>query len=156
METGGDKMTGEVAFNAAKSVYTMYGAFFKAVAQEIGMDRALALHAEYGEAWSAVWAEMLKRKDVEKELKEMAEGMGFSVEVEASPSKIVNRVYQCPCYEGFKASGLDHETIKAMCHRMTEVDSASLKKLVPNASSTLKKFRSTPNDYCQEEIEIRK
>jgi hypothetical protein len=149
-------MASEVAFNAAKSVFTMYGAFFKTVAQEIGMERALALHAEYGEAWGAVLADTLKKQGIEKGLKEMSESMGFSSEIEVSPSKIVSKVYQCPCYEGFKAAGLDHETIKAMCHRMGEAENASLKKLVPNASATLIKFRSAPDDFCQEEIEMRK
>lgn len=149
-------MTSEIAFNAAKNVYTMYGAFFNTVAQEIGKERALSLHSKYGETWGAMLADMLKKPGIERELRAMNESMGFSSEIEVSPTKVVNKVYQCPCYEGFQVAGLDHETIKAMCHHMVEAENASLKKLVPNASATLIKFRSAPDDFCQEEIGIRK
>jgi len=40
----------------------MYGEFFKAVVQEVGMKRALALHAKLGEPFGVQIGEALKQK----------------------------------------------------------------------------------------------
>ena len=53
-------MGSEVAFNAAKSVYSMYGALLKDVAQEFGMEHAVGLHARRGVDFGAMVAQMVK------------------------------------------------------------------------------------------------
>ncbi|MFB0523747.1 MAG: hypothetical protein ACETV1_08350 [Candidatus Bathyarchaeia archaeon] len=69
------------AFNAAKNVVSMYGAFFKIVAQEIGMERALALRRKVGESFGPILAEMFKEPDLKKvaaKYEEMYKGFGLA------------------------------------------------------------------------------
>ena len=55
-------MATEEVFEAAKKVYGLYGAFFKVVAQELGTEKALDLHAEAHEEQGIASGKLLKEK----------------------------------------------------------------------------------------------
>jgi len=154
-------MATEDAFNAAKVVFTMYGGFFKDVAAEIGMERALALHAKTGESFAAMLAAMTKERlgGREFDLKTLAavesegaaRGFGMTCETEAGPASIRNTWLRCSLYEGLRDAGLDHDVIAQMCHRGAAVEFAALNETFPRLSGSVK-FRATPDQPCVEEL----
>jgi len=140
------------AFNAAKNMASMYGAFFKTVAQEIGMERALALQSKAYETFGPELAEMFKEPDLKKvasKIQEMYTSSGTVAETNVEPTKIVSKVLKCPWYEGLQAAGLSHEEIMAWCQHSGEGE------ILPNVTSTVR-FRSSADDFCIEEIEVKK
>ena len=50
----------EEVFDASKNGFSTYGKFFKAVAKEIGMERALELHGPGYEDYGPVFDEMFR------------------------------------------------------------------------------------------------
>ena len=85
----------EDAFNATKSVASIYGGFFKDVAEVIGMERALALYAKQGKVFGVMLVGMVRDQlgDKEFDMKTFSsvcsrawEGFGFTYEVEESPT----------------------------------------------------------------------
>lgn len=159
-------MGSEDAFNAAKSVTSMSGVFFNAVAQEVGMERALALLSKSDEIVGSMTGKMMKEqmgieeldvKTTSSLMKEMSEGLGFSPEIEESPTTVLVKNFKCPFYEGLQGAGFDHGTIEAFCRNGPAVMmSALFEQLDPKASYRFKKFRSSPDDFCEEEIVLKK
>jgi hypothetical protein len=155
------KMATEDAFNAAKTVFTLYGGFFQDVAAEIGMEKALALHARRGEAFGAMLAAMTKERlggrefdlktfaAVESEAE--AQGFGMTGEIAEGPASIKINWARCSLYEGFSDAGLDHETITQMCNCLTAVEFAGLNQAFPPLSGSVK-VRSAPDEPCVEEF----
>jgi len=157
-------MAREDAFNAAKATSTLLGGFFKDVANEIGLEKALSLYAKHGEVLGAMMARAVKERLGDKEfdmktLASVASGLyqicGFTYELEETPTSIKVKSFQCPFYEGFKNAGLDDQTIEAACNQSVAVELAELKKAFPQLSGRLK-FRSTPDQPCIEEFELAK
>jgi len=159
----GEGVTIKAAFNAATSVATMYGGFFKAVAQEIGMERALALHAKLGEPFGVQIGEALKKKFGNKKpdtegLKAMFQPMiasfGFTTKYKVTPKTLSVVVTKCPLYEGFKAAGLDHKTIGKMCKAMSGSEYSQAKKHYPKIEGSVQ-FKDSPKGSCVEKWTIR-
>lgn len=147
-------MTVEDAYNAAKGVYRTYGEFYKAVAEQVGVERALDLCAKPSEASGRAFAETLKDADSKEfaaEFKEYFAAMGYSTEIDECPGKVVLTAHRCPRYDGFRAAGLDHEQIESMCLRSFYAEDAAITNLLPNVRSSLK-FRSASDDSCVQEI----
>lgn len=141
------------AFNAARNVASMYGAFFKTVAQEIGMERALALQSKAYETFGPEMAEMFKEPDLKKvasQINEMNTSYGTVAEINVEPTKIVIKVLKCPWYEGLQAAGLSQEEIRAWCQHSSEGE------ILPNVTGSIARFRSSADDFCIEEIEVKK
>jgi hypothetical protein len=160
-------LTNEDAFNAAKNVFSMYGAFFNNVSQEIGLEQALKLHTKTAEMMSVQMGQMTKEQMGIKELdaktaamltKSVVSGFGITnVDTEEKPTSVLIKVHECPIYEGELAIGTDYETIEAKCRKSSLIFMDTFfKQLDPNASYQLKKFRSAPDDCCEEEITLRK
>ena len=146
-------MASTEAFNAAKNVVGMYGIFFKTVAQEIGMERALALQSKAYETFGSELAEMFKEPDLNKlasQINEMNKGYGTVAETNVEPTKIVFKILKCPWYEGLQAAGLSQEEIRAWCQHSGEG------QILPNITGSIVRFRSSADDYCIEEIEVKK
>ncbi len=154
----------EDTFNGAKNAFTDFFAYFNTVAQEIGMERALALRTKMVESAGADWGKMIKEQyGVEEfDAREAAaliwnsnkESFGISSEVvEESTQKVVFEVGRCPLYEAAIMVGLDAETIEAMCRAgaLRSMD-RRVKQLNPNLNFKLRKFRSAADDFCEEEI----
>ena len=55
-------MSNEEVFEAAKKLFSLYGSFFKTVAQEVGMEKALDLHTRAHEEQGIASGKMLKEK----------------------------------------------------------------------------------------------
>ncbi len=158
-EKGGKDTASIEAFNAAKNMASMYGAFFKTVAQEIGMDRAIALQRKVGETFGPEMAEMLKEPDLNKlasQINEMNTRSGTIAEINVEPTKIVTKVLKCPFYEGLKAAGIGHEEIRACCQYMSEGTYDSLRNILPNITGSILRFRSSADELCIEEIQVKK
>jgi hypothetical protein len=142
----------------------MYGMFFKAVAQEIGMKRALALQAKLGEPFGAQIGETLKQKFGNKNpdteslkniLQPMYKRFGFTnEEYKVTPKTLSITFPSCPFYEGFKAAGLDHETIMNMCKAMGDVEYNLVKNLYPKVEPNAQ-FRESPKGSCLEKWTIK-
>lgn len=158
-------MSMEDTFNGAMNAHTGYFAYFNAVAQEIGIKRALALLANVNEELGATQGKMMKEQsDIEEFdaqtalslLKTFPEGSGVSVEViEESPQKVVLRAGRCPAYEAAQMMGLSAETIEATCRNGGErLLDILLKQLNPNLSLQLMKFRESADDFCESKIEL--
>lgn len=87
-------------------------------------------------------------------VKSFKDGIGESHEVlEESPQRVVLKNGRCPMYEAARMLGMDADTIETSCHvgPMTFMDTA-VKQLNPNLNLWVRKFRSTPEDFYQEEI----
>jgi hypothetical protein len=152
-------MVKEDAFNASKAAYSMYGDFLKAVIEEVGMEKALSLHAKTGECAGTMLAGKTKEELGDKPLdlrtigavfSRCFEPLGYGIEAEETPTATKLRVSQCPFYEAMKAAGFDHKTIESMCSRAGTVVLAAFKKSYPQASGSLK-FRAAPDQPCVEE-----
>lgn len=157
-------MAREDAFNAAKAAFGMYGRFLRDVAQEIGMEKALALYAKQGQPSGAMVAEMTKQElgDKEFDMKALAavlsrgfEMLGFAYEIEECAASMKIRAFQCPVYEGFKSAGLDDRTIESLCRHKAAAGLAEEKKIFPQLSVCLK-FPSAPEQPCVEEYALEK
>ena len=157
-------MAREDAFDAAKAAFGMYGGFLKDVAQEIGMEKALAFHAKQGEALGAMTAGMTKEQlgDKQFDMKTFAsvlsggyQMLGIAYEIEENPASLKITAFQCPIYEGLGSAGLDDKTIELLCSGMSAAEFAEEKKVFPQLSMCLK-FRSAPEQPCVEEYALEK
>jgi hypothetical protein len=157
-------MAVEDTFNGAKSGLTLFQAYVNTVAQEIGMERALALDTKMCEAVGATQGKMIKEQTGIEEfdaksahpllLNAIEEGFGILSEViEESPQRVVFKVGRCPVYEAAEALGMDAEAIEANCRADSiRFMDAMTKQLNPNLSYQLRKFRSAADDFCEEAI----
>ena len=148
----------------AKTAFTFFYAYLNAVAQEIGMERAVAIDAEISEMMGLAQGQAIKSQ-VDLEEIDLAtasalanagidEGLGISSEVtEESAERIVSKVGRCPIYEAAQAVGMDNTTIEAIC-RATAIRymDAMVKQWNPNLSYRLREFRSSADGHCIEEV----
>lgn len=155
-------MAREDAFNATKAAWGMYGGFLKDVAQEIGMEKALALCAKQGGALGTMMAGMTKQQlgDKEFDMKTFAsvlsggyQMLGIAYEIEENPASLKITASQCPIFEGLKSAGLDDKTIELLCTHWSAAEFAEEKKVFPQLSSCLK-FRAAPDQPCVEEYAL--
>jgi hypothetical protein len=152
----------EDVFNGAKKALTLFDGYFNAVAQDIGMERALSLMTKVCENMGAMQGKMIKEQSGIKEfdaktasslLRSIPEGLGISMEVvEESPKRVVGKVGKCSIYEAAHMLGMDTKTIETMCRAgSNRVMETIAKQLNPNLSFRVTKFRSAPDDFCLEE-----
>jgi hypothetical protein len=155
-------MSREAVFAATKGAFSLFGSYLKDVAQEIGMERALALYANQGQTFGSMLTGMIQEKLGDKELdtatiaavlSDAADGFGMTAKIEQSQTTVIMENLRCPIYEGFKEAGLDHETIASACNRMAAVEQAEVKKVYPQLSGCVK-FKSAPDQPCIEEYTI--
>ncbi len=151
-------------FNGAKSGLTFLQAYLNSVADEIGMEQALALDTKTCQALGTAQGMMLKEqagvdevdiKTGEKMLSALIEeGFGIVSEVTGeSPNKITCKVGRCPVYESAEMVGKDNKAIEAGCRAgaITFMDTVA-KQLNPKLSYELTKFRSSADDFCEEAV----
>lgn len=156
-------MTEEQVFQATRKVYALYGAFFKAVAQEVGIEKALALHAHAHEEQGIASAKLIKEKmgdarfDIQRlgsVLRESNLSIGIGSElVRASASSALFKNSQCPMYDGYRMGGLDNETAEALCQKGAAAKLGTmLKQIDPRITYRLRYYRLKPDETCEEEI----
>ena len=160
-------MTNEDAFNAAKNVFSMYGVFYNNVAEKIGADQALELHIKTCEMMGTQMGQMTKEqmgitkldaKTAATITKSVVGNFGISnVDAEEKPTSVLVKFHECPIYEGYRAAGIDDGNIEKICRNASlKFMDSFFKQLDPNASYQLKKYRESPDDYCEEEFTLRK
>ena len=157
-------MAVENTFNGAKSGLTFLHAYLNSVAEEIGMEQALALDAKTCQALGTAQGMMIKGqagvedvdiKTGEKMLSALIEeSFGIISEVaDESPNIISCKVGRCPVYESAEMIGMDNKFIEAGCRAgaITFMDYVA-KQLNPKLSYKLTKFRSSADDCCEEAV----
>ena len=150
-------------FNGAKSAMTFYDAYLQTVAEEIGLDKAISLHTKMFETIGAMQGKMIKEQAGAEEIdtkaalsltKSVPESLGISMEViEENPHSVSFKVNKCPIYEAAQMMGVDAETIETLCRNgpVRFMDTMT-KQLNPNFNYQLQRFRSGPDDFCEEVI----
>jgi hypothetical protein len=157
----------EDTFRGAKNAYIYYFAYLTTVAEEIGMERAIALQTKMCEATGTSDGKIIKEqadfeefdaKAVASLAENYVESIGASPEViEESPKKVSFKVIRCPLYEAAQAVGLENETIEALCRAGPVMNmDLMVKQLNPNLNYQLRKFRSSEDNFCEEVIELGK
>ena len=158
-------MTIEDTFRGAKNGYIYSYAYLTMVAEEIGMERAIALENKMCEARGAIDGKIIKEQVDIKDFDAKAaasiaenyvESIGMRLEViEESPQKVSFKIGRCPLYEATQVLGLDAETIEHLCRAgpVRNMDSM-VKQLSPNLNYQLRKFRSGTDNFCEEVIEL--
>ena len=156
-------MAQDAILQTATKLYGLYGAFFKVVSAELGVEKALDLHAKaHGEQGLAA-GKLLKEKigeespDLQKLgaiLKESNLSIGIDCNLDqATPGKLTFINFRCPMYDGYRIGGLDDETAEALCQRGAAAKLGTmLRHLNPNLEYQLTRYRPAPEEPCIEEI----
>ena len=156
-------MASKDAFTGAKTVFMLFDAYVNTVAQEIGMERAVSLMTKTCEYLGTMQGQIMKEqariiecdaKTARSLMKTLTEDLGIKNHViEESPKKVVSRATKCPVYEAGQTLGMDAKTIETICRAsFNRFDDMLVKQLNPSLSFRLRKFRSTLDDFCEEEI----
>ena len=148
----------------ATNAFTFYFAYLNTVAQEIGMEQAIALDAHASELMGAAQGQAIKAQaGLDKidlttaaalAVASIEEGLGIISEVmEESADRIVSKVGRCPIYEAAQAVGMDNESIEAMCRAgALQYMDTMVKQWNPDLSYRLREFRSSADGHCIEEV----
>jgi hypothetical protein len=156
-------MTQEDIFKAAKTALTLYGAYLNAVAQEIGIERALAIQSKAFETMGSHQGRMMSEQSGIQEQNAQTAWMlmsttplslGVGVEVlEESPHRVVVRCDRCSVFEAAQSLGMDVKSIEAFCRAgPARFMDAMAKQLNPDLNFHVGKFRSSVDDFCEEEL----
>ena len=157
-------MSKKSSYIASKGALSLYGGFFKAVAQDIGLEKALALHENLWKSLGAASVTALKEKLGRRKVnlaawqsieEKFCEDLGFTAEFKKQGSTLTVKTLECPIYAGFKEAGLDHGTIESMCNKMADAVYGEAKREFPQLSGSLK-FRDTPDKACVEQFVLLK
>ena len=149
---------------ASKGALALYGGLFKSVVQEVGLEKALAMHgslwSSMGNASVAMLKETLGRKKLSLAAwqsieEEFCQQFGMGAEFIRRGSTLSVRTADCPIYAGWKEAGLDHSTIESMCNTMAVAIYGEIRKDFPQLSGSLK-FRETLDKACVEEFVLLK
>lgn len=155
-------MTREDVYNGVAGSFSMYGGLLKDVAQEIGMENALALHAKQGTHFGAMIAagiqerlggEELNIEAVTEVMSAMADGFGLTPEVEVTPTSVTFAHTNCPIYDGLKTAGWEHDEIEAACNCMAGAEAEEMARVFPQLSADLI-FCANADEPCVEKFSI--
>ena len=159
-------MTMTDTFNGAKNASTFLFAYLNTVAQDIGMERAMALDAQMCQTMGAAWGQSIKaqagigeadaRAAVSLARAFMSEAIGISTEVvEESTERAMLRVGRCPLYEAAQVLGMDNAATEALCRAgaIGYMDTM-VKQFNPNLGYDLSQFRPSADASCIEVIAV--
>jgi hypothetical protein len=155
-------MSKKDSYNATKQTFQVYGGFFKEAAQEMGMEKALALHGNQGKPLGAALAGMLREELGRKKLNFAAietvmtkalQSWGMTPAYEKKRGILKVKHAHCPIYDGLSSVGFDHQTIEMMCHRMAALEYDEIKQAFPQLSACVK-VRASAEEPCIEEFAI--
>jgi hypothetical protein len=152
-------------FDTAKRMCMLSDVYGLAVAEEIGKERELALNTKVMEKMGANAGNTMKKQSGIKKfdaktawpaVKTTCDNLGIGVKVvEESPKKVAVKIGKCPVYEAGHECGIDNKTLESHCRsgsiRYLDV---LVKQLNPNLTHRLVKYRSGPDDFCEEETVI--
>lgn len=156
-------MNDERGFLAAQKAYALYAAFFQAVAREVGMEKALALHASVHAEHGIASARALEDRMIDTPfnlrklgfiLQESDVKIGIDwqlAQMNGASALLTNG--HCALYDGYRSGGLDEATAEALCQTGAPAQlGAMLKEFDPRICYRLKFYRGTPGEACIEEI----
>jgi hypothetical protein len=150
--------------NGARNAFTFFFAYLNAVAQEIGMDKAIALETAVDETMGRMHGKKLKEDagadqlDIKTATRiamdSIREGFGITSEVLSDdPDQVVVRCGRCPVYEAGQSVGMDAATIEKLCRTgpLRFMD-ATMGQLNPDLGYELRRFRTAPDGFCEEAV----
>ena len=151
-------------FVGARTGLSLVFAYMGVVAQELGMEKAIAFDYKMCAAMGAAQGKTIKAQagietyDVRTAahvlLSAIEQGFGIPSETtEASSDRVVIKIGKCPVYEAAAAVGMDPETIEATCRAgAINFMNAMAKELNPDLKYELKEFRPSADGCCEEVI----
>ena len=155
-------MAREDVYNGVAGAFSMYGGLLKDVAQEIGMESALTLHAKQGVHFGAQVAGAIHAglgggeltiEAVTEVISGLTDGFGMDPEVEMTPSSVAFTHANCPIYDGLKMAGWEHDDIEAACNCMAGAEIEEITKAFPQLSGGLA-FRASAEEPCVESFSL--
>ena len=158
-------MANKDTFEGVKAGITMFDALLLGVAEEIGTERALALQSKVMEKIGTMQGKAIKKQVGDKKFDAKSAGTivnpgiekyGLTIKVvEDSPKRVLTKCTECTYYAAGHDLGIDNKTIEMFCRvgGIKSVD-ALVKQLNPKLSARVVKFRSSPEDFCEEEIAL--
>jgi hypothetical protein len=163
---GALKMEPNEAFHGAKAAFTFHNLYLTAVGQEFGMAKAIALESQMCENIGVMQGKFIKDKSGIKAfdaktaystVKVIPEGIGIIGEIlEENPQKVRFKCRHCSIYEGAQNAGLDEKTRENICRKGSiRYMDAMVKQLHPNLSYRVAKYRTSADDFCEEEIALK-
>lgn len=155
-------MAKEEVFNAVKESFTLFGGFFTEVSQDVGPERATEMYGRVFDGMGELFGTMVEEHRGDEEaagkvaaaLEQLNHAFGMYPEMEITPTRILVHSHACPIYDGYRAAGLDHDTIEAMCRSSVACEAAAFRRIVPDGNMSLAKFRAAPDDFCTEAIDL--
>jgi hypothetical protein len=159
------KLAQEDAFKAATTALSLYGAYLSAVAQEIGMDRALAIQNKTFESMGAHQGQMMREQSHLQEhnaqtawalISTIPKTLGVDLKVEEeSPQRVSVRCDRCSVFEAAQSLEMDVKGIEAFCKAgPNRFMDAMARQLNPDLKFQVGKFRSSSDDFCEEELTL--
>lgn len=163
LQAEGTAMKNEEIYYATRKVFASYAGFFHEVANEIGIERALALHERAHEKMGVHLAMLIFgachqpfELDTIRELL-LAGNRSIGIEselAEAAPTSALFRNHRCPMLDGYWMGGLDERTARLLCERGAWVKvGAAVRELNPRVEHHVK-YRSSAEEECLEEITL--
>ncbi len=144
----------EDLYRTAAQVFALYGGFFKHVAEELGVEKALELQARSGkEAGERKGVERLDVETFLPILKEINDPFGYDSTYEIKSNRVILTTHRRPLYQGFTISGHDHNRSGYLCGYLLRAFFKGLKEVYPNVEYDLD-FREEEEGNCVETITI--
>ncbi|MGD1120099.1 MAG: hypothetical protein ABR886_11545 [Dehalococcoidales bacterium] len=140
-----------------------YYGFVNWVAHEIGTERTLGILTKMADFGGTIAGKSMKQQAPDKkfELKTALQWAENTLKenlipyqiTEETPQKVTIKVTKCSNYDAAHMAMMDDKTIEAVCRTCNiRFQDVLFKQLNPGLSARIKKFRSTPDDFCEEEI----
>jgi hypothetical protein len=157
-------MTVEDTFRGAKSGLTFLYVYQNTVAQDIGMERAVALNNRMAKAMGTAQGKALRERVDVKEIPPklvasvagafLEQAMGIRSRVaEGTAEKAVIEVGRCPIYEAAEALGMQNAGIEALCRAgAIQYMDALIKQFNPDLDYDVSQFRRSADAPCIEMI----
>jgi predicted ArsR family transcriptional regulator len=156
-------MAKQDTFDGVKAGLMMYDALLLGVAEQLGMERAVALQSKVMEKMGTTQGKAIKKQVGDKKfnaktawplVNTVDESLGVSAKVmEESPNRVVFVNGRCPIYDAAYELGIDNKIIETMCRSGSVVFlDVMAKQLDPNLTVRLINHRTKPDGFCEHEI----
>jgi hypothetical protein len=153
-------MVSSEVFSAVQRSFMINFRFISTIIDELGLERTVELMSRTADnvtnrqSQSKTGNSNLDARAAWATVKPGIESLGYCLEVaEENPNKIKFKCVQCPTYAAAHAVGMDNRTTEAICRASTiRLVDANVKRLNPDLTFRVTRFRSSPADFCEEEI----
>jgi hypothetical protein len=153
-------MSRDAVFTTATTWTRWYGNFLKEVINEIGLERAIELHAKHGkDSWKNYVNESKEKGPFNPKVLAAYLGPSYekrgviNLEIEATSNSLVLRNGRCPIYDGFKMAGLADEIINKLCTNREGMTISAITEAFPEVKAS--HTRDKPDGYCKIVYELK-